>query len=356
MGIVFTSAGEYGSGVSVFDWDKDGYDDVVFLKQGASPAFYHNSQDGFESVNFSLPVFNEPKSLTWIDFDNDGDYDIFVNAVNESNRLFRNLGNMSFVDITTGSNLALTTGEGFTTSWADVNNDGFIDVYIGNYDSVEFGPNISNFLFLNNAGSGTFTNATTTWQCGNGFRPTLGTAFIDYDRDGDPDLFVANDRNNHNNFLYRNDGNLFVDVSAEAGVDTAIFSMTCTPGDVNNDGWLDIYITNNQNGNILHVNNGDGTFSQVASNWGCEVDQICWGATFLDFNNDLREDLVVCSEPFSGWYSRISGLYFLRIVKWPSTHPPRFRRRTRVLRAILIMTGDPIWPSSISPLISARFG
>jgi len=123
--------------------------------------------------------------------------------------------------------------------------------------------------------------------------------FFDYNKDGFQDIYLANDKTDNINRLYKNLGNgTFEDVSVASGSGIAVNAMTTTLGDYNNDGWFDIYITNTQssqagNGNVLLKNNGDGTFTNVAEETGTTFNSLAWGAVFLDADNDTLLDLYV---------------------------------------------------------------
>ena len=124
------------------------------------------------------------------------------------------------------------------------------------------------------------------------------SAFIDFNFDGWEDLFNANDRFNSTNSLYKNVGGVFTDISASAGVDAAILSMSNSWADYDRDGFFDVYISNYPAGNLLEHNNGDETFTEVAQQTGAAVFDFSWAATWIDFDNNGWEDLHVCVEPF----------------------------------------------------------
>ena len=238
--------------------------------------------------------------MIWVDYDNDNDYDFFAASDEGNSMLFRNDGNNQFVNVTQSS--GLIDDEAFSTfgaSWGDYNNDSFLDVFISIRDNPQ---EIPNFLYRNN-GDGTFTNVTE--EAGlhlTGFL-TFCAAFFDYDKDGYQDIYMANDKFVTANILYRNNGDgTFEDVSVSSGANLYMGAMSTTIDDYNNDGWLDIYISNEDQvledtttGNALLRNNGDGTFTNVAQETGTQFNSVGWSCVFLDADNDTDKDLYVSS-------------------------------------------------------------
>jgi len=189
--------------------------------------------------------------------------------------------------------------ETFGASWGDYNNDGFLDVFFSIRDENQTNPNL---LYKNN-GDGTFSNVTE--EAGlylSGFL-TFCAAFFDYDKDGYQDIYIANDKYATSNILYHNNGDgTFEDVSVASGTNLIMAAMSTTIDDYNNDGWLDIYISNDEQvienttvGNALLKNNGDGTFTNVAISAGVQFNSVGWGCVFLDADNDSDKDLYVSS-------------------------------------------------------------
>lgn len=229
------------------DYDNDGLVDVYITNSGGDDLrdfLYRNTgNNGFVKINTA--VLNEntaSRSANWADYDNDGDLDLFVTRESQHiNNLFRNNGNGGFVKVNNDPATSEVLSS-ITASWGDVNNDGLLDLFVGN--SGNFAPE-NNRLFINN-GNGGFTVApqgaiNTDGGC------SFGSAFADYDNDGDLDLFVANGfcSGTINNFLYQNDG---------AGVftrDLTGLPNYATPcsygvawGDLNEDGFQDLVIAN----------------------------------------------------------------------------------------------------------------
>ncbi|MCR9182993.1 MAG: FG-GAP-like repeat-containing protein [Flavobacteriaceae bacterium] len=291
--------GILGGGISFYDFDNDGWDDLTLATEdGSSVRFFKNNQGLFEEVFFNITNdAHQIKTVQWVDINNNGQNDFFVTFDNSANRLYKNLGNMVFEDITVSSGLFNNDHVSFGASWGDVNNDGFLDVLITSRNVVN--TDEYNLLFLNN-GDETFTDITVSAGLELENYLSFCAAFFDYDKDGYQDIYIANDKFDTSNLLYKNNGdNTFTNVSEVSGTDIMIDAMSTTIDDYNNDGWLDIYITNTPLGNVLYRNNGDGTFTDVADDSGTTFDSVGWGAAFLDADNDGFKDLHVVGEVFN---------------------------------------------------------
>jgi hypothetical protein len=247
------------------------------------------------------------------DIDNDGLPDIFFAGNQVSSRLYLNKGDMRFEDITQSAGVAThrwVTG----VSLVDINHDGWLDIYV-----CVTGPETStpaeraNLLFINN-GDRTFTETAAKYGIADsGF--STHAAWLDYDRDGDLDLFLLNNsprdfargglathpsgaRNagpDNYNQLYRNNGNgTFTNVSRQAGILQDVgYGLGVAVADVNLDGWPDIYVSNDINPNdVLYVNQRDGTFRDRAGQWLKRTSYAGMGVDIADFNNDGRPDIL----------------------------------------------------------------
>ena len=295
----------YGSGVTVYDWNKDGLDDIVLCRMNQTPAFYENTEAGFVLIASPIPAMTEAKQLTFADYDNDGDPDIFVTVYNGNPHLFNNMGGFFFMDVTLAAGIPLQQAMSFGHSWADIDLDGYLDIHVCNYNGPGFpNPTFKNYLLKNN-GDGTFTDIADQLSANGVSYYTLASVFTDFDGDFIPDLFVANDRFPVRNYLYKGHGDgTFTEVGQEAGVAQFIMSMCATIGDVQNDGLLDLYVTNTTDGNLMHINDGNGTFTQSAADIGVAINEFCWGSLLVDFDNDTWSDLFVNSSPNVTWPGR----------------------------------------------------
>ncbi len=341
-------------GISVVDIDADGYDDLyVAVRQGRN-MLLHNSGDGAfaeRAAQYGLDVENHTAAALFADFDNDGDADVFLGrTLAPSLYLVNEKGRFVSRDLGAGTLPLLVA----SISAADYNGDGLLDVYFSTYaarmllaaassaSGTDFlgGALLADFLpadharilgdlsrdrlghliydapgppnvLLRNLGHGRFAATAAVW------RNTLQATWADYDRDGDPDVYLANDFAANN--LLRNDGGVLVDVTAESGAADPGFGMGASWADYDGDGRQDLYVTNMHSsagrriteaagwagaafaplarGNSL-LRNGREGFSLVANSpvedggWG-------WGGQFLDFDNDGDLDIYA----LSGYYT-----------------------------------------------------
>ena len=289
------TGGYLGSGVSFADFNGDEIDDLTFGHHAGQIRYYQGDGVGFEEVQLNIENgLYETKSVLWADIDNDGDQDFLITNRNASNKLWMNDGSMQFTDITSSCGISTSyMSKSYGASFGDYDNDGFIDLYICNYHTDVI--NIQNELYHNN-GDGTFTDVSLSSGVGNGLQQSFQSTWIDIDKDGLLDLHVINDRlDNLNSFYHNNGDGTFTDMATDWGVDLAIYAMSSTFGDYDSDGDMDLYVTNGSVGNALLLNNmheGLG-FTDVTSNIGVQVNQISWGACFMDHQNDSWLDLYV---------------------------------------------------------------
>jgi enediyne biosynthesis protein E4 len=270
-----------------------GENNALYISNGPDSNFTFRRVTGDPIVMDGMPS----DGSSWGDVDNDGDPDAFVvNWYNMNNMFSLNQGDGSFVSVTTG---APVTDGGYseTCTWGDYDNDGRIDLYVTNSGSPSLGAK-TNFLYHNDGG-GSFTRITAGVIVTDA-RYSRGATWVDYDNDGDMDMYVANERNQVNN-LYRNllheTGSAnFTRVTTGAPVTDAASSWSASWGDIDNDGDLDLFVANGwpagQNDN-LYLNNGDSTFTKVTS--GPVVTDAAFSATggWGDYDNDGDLDLFV---------------------------------------------------------------
>ena len=237
------------------------------------------------------------------DVNNDGLPDIFMTANMGTNKLYLNKGNFEFEDI---SGRAGIEGRGWSTgvSFADVNGDGLTDIYVCKSGNAE-GVQSDNELFINN-GDLTFSEQAEHYGIAERGNSTQGV-FFDYDKDGDLDMYLLKnfpkaigsfDLKDNQRFvrdssgghkLFRNDHNRFTDVSADAGIfGSAIgFGMGVSVGDIDQDGWMDIYVSNDFfERDYIYINNHNGTFKESLVNMMKSISLSSMGADMADINND----------------------------------------------------------------------
>ncbi|MBL8215584.1 MAG: VCBS repeat-containing protein [Bryobacterales bacterium] len=332
------------NGVAVGDYNNDGLDDFYVAQPSGLPnRLYRNNGDGtFDDVSAAAGVdLLDPTSMAlFADLDNDGDQDLVLVAGSRL-ILLVNDGRGAFTPHATPGFVA-PTGTLTSAALADMDRDGDLDLYVCAYDFWTPGVNYAaptpyydatngppNFLYRNR-GDGTFEDVTAASGMNeNNNRFSFAAAWADYDRDGFPDLYVANDFGRNN--LYRNNGDgTFRDVAAKAGVEDLGAGMSASWGDYDGDGWLDLYVSNmwssagqrltfnpafesvagdadtraafqrQARGNSLYRNNHDGTFTDVTLTAGVEFGRWAWASSLFDYDNDGRLDIFVTNGYITG--------------------------------------------------------
>jgi hypothetical protein len=321
---------EFGPGVCVGDFDGDGWQDIYFVNGrdlynrgiSARNALYRNNGDGtFSDVteNAGVPGTGYGLGCVWGDYDNDGYPDLFVTQFGR-NVLYHNNGNGTFTDVTDKAGVAGADSGEFHSgaTFFDFDRDGRLDLYVGSYVSLDrrycnLGGVLSSCppsvyrgspdaLYHNN-GDGTFTNVSVKAKIYQPEGKNLSVAAADYDNDGWPDLFVAND--GLNAYLYHNerDGTFkeigLVSGMALTGRGVTMAAMCISLGDFDNDGWLDLYISDFQrSSDHLWKNDGKGFFDEVSDQAGitrATRDVLSFGGGFFDYDNDGWLDLFIAN-------------------------------------------------------------
>ncbi len=288
----------YSQGCAWGDYDNDGDQDLVVTSyndvcQSCNfPILLYRNDGGNFTKILTGPIATEitrSMGCSWGDYDNDGRLDLFVSTGVQNplnNLLFHNEGNGNFTKVTSGSivnELSRSSG----CSWLDYDKDGWLDMFVVN----GFADN--DFLYKNN-GNGTFTKIISGSIVNDGSFGR-GCAIGDYDNDGWPDIFVAC-YNGQNDLLYKNNGNGTFTLTNGIIPSDNLYGSGGTFGDYDNDGWLDLFVTNNNANNRLYHNNGNGTFSTAVSSLpNNESGPLSFGSTWADYDNDGKLDLFVTS-------------------------------------------------------------
>jgi len=332
-----------GGGVLIFDYDVDGWPDVLLINGGsfvdtraaaaARHELYRNNGNGTftdKTANSGIGVAGYAMGVCSADFDNDGWPDVYITGVG-SNKLYRNNGSGAFLDVTAKAGVGGTGLWSSSCAFGDIDNDGDVDLFVTNY--VDFTVNnnkycaaagdirvychpnvynsLPNILYRNN-GDGTFTDITKEAGVyrtdGNG----LGVVFGDYDNDGWVDIYVAND--SVPNFLFHNKGKgSFEEVGFWAGVALGVegrplAGMGTDIADMDGDGLLDIIVTNlDRETHSLFKNFGKGLFTNVSFESGvgeATLPFVGFGAAFVDYDNDSDLDLAIANGDITDNVSR----------------------------------------------------
>ena len=316
-GLVYTmqnspqSDGYLGFGCGFADLDADGDADVVVLgaSDGRVGIFENNGAGQFTSRSLTSGIAPLSEASGWAaaDVDGDGRLDLYLTQVGQPNSLRRNLGQFQFADVTATAGVG-DAGAGKGVAFGDYDGDGRIDLYVCNYNGAAPGTEDMDNRLYRNLGSFQFQDvsvAQTVDDPGYSFE----AVWTDFDRDGDADLYLSNDRGFapplfRSNQLWRNDGGQLVNISVGSGADVAIYSMGIAAGDFDGNRWPDLYVTNihspgGYNGfNNLLLNQGDGTFveSSTLAGVGSPLASTSWGAIMFDWDNDGHQDLYVSNQ------------------------------------------------------------
>ena len=333
-------------GIALGDVNGDGLEDLYLCQENGLPnlLFLHESDGTLRDVSeeWGADWIQDTRSALFLDWDNDGDQDLVV-AIRGGVVIAENIDQKSFKF----RGLIETSNDNMSLASADYDKDGDLDLYVCTYNRNLFydsnqnsntneeqhafvphdGNNGGKNTLLRNEGSGRFLDVTNEVGLGvHNQRYSFAAAWEDYDNDGDPDLYVANDFGRDN--LYQNDDGIFKEISSDARIEDSATGMGVAWGDFNRDGWMDSYISNMWSsagrrvthqpkfkadnptvrkrlqrfarGNTLLKNNGHGGFDDVSGPAGVEMGRWAWSDQFVDLNNDGWEDLVVANGYLTG--------------------------------------------------------
>ena len=276
------------------DFDNDGDLDLAVSLGSGEVRLYRNDNGLLVSVGAPMGMpqagSHELRGLSWGDYDGDGFIDLLggATAMDKLTVVLHNEGGRHFTNVAADIGLTIPNRSARQTNWIDYDNDGDLDVYATDRAG-------ENKLFRNDGGRFTQVFA------GVGpsdVRPTVGACWFDMDKDGDLDLFLAN-QSGAADALWRNDGNRFTDVAPALGLTgpsrtTDQGGVGCAIGDYDNDGDFDIFVANYGH-NQLYRNNGDGTFTDVGLALGVGIENHAVSADWGDFDNDGDLDLWISS-------------------------------------------------------------
>lgn len=273
-------------GMSVADFNRDGLDDIyVSRREGPNKLYINTGNFSFreDAAGYGLDYPGDTNCSLWWDYDNDGDLDLYLGNKFENTVLYRNDGQI-FTDVTEQSKSAVF-GNLRSLNAADIDNDGDLDLYIALAAR-------QNVLLLNDGG--VFRDVTLEYGIDD-TGSSMGAVFLDYDQDGWIDLYQTRD-GNQGNLMYRNKGNgYFEDVSDQTNTDLKGMGMGVDVAYINDDAYPDLYVTNLYD-NFLLLNNGNGRFANVASERKVNDRGMGWGTFVFDADNDRNGDIYVANE------------------------------------------------------------
>ncbi|REJ76117.1 MAG: hypothetical protein DWQ47_10880 [Acidobacteria bacterium] len=297
------TAGGWTEGVNWIDYDNDGDLDIFFTTQFGRPnELFENSGGGsFSRADAGDLTRLESSSpgACWSDYDLDGDLDVYVIERDGSDdRLFNNRGNKSFAMV---KDFPYSGGDGRACAWGDIDNDMYPELYVGNFLNKEKNAKAPNF-FYRNRGNGRFSSIRDSIVTSEP-NLTYGVSFVDYDQDGDLDLFLTNIARNDRNLLFRNDGaGEFEQTDTLVSQEEGRPSKGHTWGDFDNDGHLDLFIANGTEGvdekqtvNALYMGDGDGGFVEAGNSAIVTTSNISSGTAWADYDRDGDLDIFVAN-------------------------------------------------------------
>lgn len=307
-------------GVCLDDFNNDGLIDIFITSYGMTDQcrLFLNTGSGFSDATVQAGLTGIVSGLNCMqaDYNNDGNKDILIlrggwldKGGDHPNSLLKNNGDGTFSDVTASAGL-LSFHPTQTAAWADVNKDGYLDLFIGNESQANLSHPCE--LYINQK-NGTFLEQAADYNLGliKGF--VKGVSFGDINNDQWPDLYIS--RMGEPNLLFRNDSGKFKDISESANVQDPIFSFPCWFWDVNNDGYNDIFVngydtrklrfladdfskelqgkTVDSDKSKLYINNGDETFSEQSADYHVDLSMFTMGCNFGDLDNDGWLDFYI---------------------------------------------------------------
>lgn len=270
--------------------------------------FNNTIQEGVKFNQYFYTQIYNGSGVAIGDLNNDGLPDIFFGGNQVGDRLYLNKGDFKFEDISKSSKIAFKPGWTWGVTMVDINADGYLDIYVSRNGTSMTPKNRKNKLFINNKDL-TFTESAEKYGLADaGF--STQAAFFDMDNDGDLDMYQVNQPPDkkllllnkitqdqlefYRDHLYRNDNGKFKEVSKQAGISAEmVYGLSINTSDFNNDGFVDLYISNDYNGSdFMYFNNGNGTFKNVTADYVKHMSQNSMGSDTGDINNDGLVDLM----------------------------------------------------------------
>lgn len=327
------------------DYDNDGDLDIFVANRFGGNFFYRNEGNGFTWItNGSMGTDQErANSASWGDYDQDGHLDLFVANVGTQNSLYHNEGNGEFTKVTNNPIVTDQAVQSVVGLWADYDNDGDLDLYVvnGNFSYS------ANYLYRNE-GQGNFTKITTGRIVAD-VEGSTGGSWGDYDNDGFLDIYVCNSVNNAPNSLYHNNGDgTFTKMWTGDLIKDMGHSVGSSWVDYDNDGDLDLFVVNVFGArNQLYQNNGDGTFTKILT--GAIVTDSNWsfGCGWADYDNDGDLDVVVTNGGISQSWSNFFYRNDQDQNNWITLHCKGTASNTSAIGAVVrvkaIIAGKAVW-------------
>jgi hypothetical protein len=291
----------FGAGTSMVDFNQDGIDDLSYHRHQQLPSFFLSDEENFSSIASFANASSSPKAMQWVDVDNDGDLDCFISRRAEALALYERTGPNSFIDRIAPSGIINNNHHSYGASWGDYDLDGDLDLYLCAYDAgMNFANQQDNNHLYRNNGNFTFEDVTVSAGLQPEYALSFQSLWLDVNHDLYPDLLVINDKDKQNRLYLNNGDGTFDDISESSGMNTIMDAMTTTCADFNQDGYLDVFITNSNVtnnatlGTQLFAGGPNNTFTEVSAQHGLNLtDVFTWGANWMDIDNDGDLDLYI---------------------------------------------------------------
>lgn len=287
----------WGNGASFYDFNHDGWDDLTSADGSDAIRFFLNDGAGVLApapffINFTFS--GQITGILWFDYDNDNDEDLLVSQTGGRLLLFRNNGDFSFTEVGMEAGFDSQGYLYYGVGAADCNNDGYLDFIAAKYyGAISFPDPIYGSRYYENNGDGTFSDKTAEAGLNVGAMTTFMPVFFDLNNDGAQDIIYVVDRYAYPNKIFINDGTgHFTDATTSYGMGINFDAMCAAFGDFDNDMDYDLFMTNTPNGNFLFQNN-DGVYENIAAEAGVLTNLVCWGANWVDYDNNTLQDLFV---------------------------------------------------------------
>lgn len=283
---------------------------TLISSKKSAVTFQNNIKEDLYFNFLNYPYIYNGGGVAVGDINNDGLEDIYFTANQEANQLYLNKGDLTFKNIT--KKAAVEDLKGWTTgvTMVDINNDGWLDIYVSKSGSLTSDKLRENKLYINQKDN-TFKEEASKYGLNfDGF--SVQSYFFDMDNDGDLDMYLVNHRPDFrytvtidlkrdkeikeysSDQLFRNDNGKFTNISKEAGIQNRAWGLSASVGDFNHDGWVDVYVANDFfHPDYLYINNKNGTFTDKALDYFKHTANNSMGSDFADINNDLSPDLFV---------------------------------------------------------------
>jgi len=295
IGVKFLNGNSYlGNGLSFFDVDEDGWDDLTFCIAGSNTSYYRNI-GGTYVLEHSFYNTSDSKACVWLDYDEDGDNDLLVTRRDAPTQLWKKNAN-GYQDVSSQLNITYNASNwSWGVAFGDINKDAYLDVFIANYGSTSAG---ARNIILTNSPSGVFS-ALTGYGAVNTLKRTFQPVFTDLNKDQSQEIYLTNDFSSVNEYYVRTGQFLFVDQAVSKGLNVAVDAMSNAWADFDRDNDQDLYISNTPTTLNRLMQNTSGYFANVAPARGLTVAKWCWSTLWFDMDNNTWEDLIVTERNIS---------------------------------------------------------